>query len=725
MARSWIAVPALLIVCSCGGGGGAPSPSVKANNEEVQGKREEIKAAGEAPADSSSEVLRLLQSMDDLDPEVRWRSEFALGRISPRGIKALAAALKNDNPKVRQAAAFVLGPHGRKAKEAIPALIESLTDKEEPVRVWSAHALGDIDAEDSRVLAALTKSLRDTSTDVRRVLVTVILRIGPKAYGAAATLVDLLQDADAGMRVLTCSALREIGPDAKAAVPALIGRLSDPDLDVRDSAALALMKIGPDGAPALARALKDRDAGVRRTAARILGSFGADSKSVSAELADATKDSDADVQKTAAEAVKKVQNDTGDVPVVRGTSFIEAPDVVNRRNTGYKWAKFGILMNWGLFSSAARAKPGQRAEQLLENEKLPMKEYEQLVWKFRTNGFKPEEWAKLANATGARYLVLPAKSADGFCLWNTKLTDYSSPRLAPGRRDLVGDLAAACEKEGVKFCAYYSLLDRHHPDYRENFPKYVDFAHDQIRELLSSYSVWGIWLDGESAHTLDEWRGGDLITLIRQTKPVAFINDRLGRDTRGTITHIDFYTREPDLGAAALRLQGRPTAWELSQTIGDSGSYSESPDPLKSGERLILDLVETASKGGNFLLQVGPKADGTIPDPIQARLKILGGWLEKNGDSIYDTERSPFNGPIPAGRVTCKGTRLYVFLEEVPRDGIITLPGLKTKVREAWVQDGKRELRVRDAGIQAPDLIEGSPVTVVGIELEGPPEVSR
>jgi len=290
---------------------------------------------------------------------------------------------------------------------------------------------------------------------------------------------------------------------------------------------------------------------------------------------------------------------------------------------------------------------------------------------------------------------------------------------------VVGDLAAACEKEGVKFCAYYSLLDRHHPDYREDFPKYVDFVHGQVKELLSNYPIWGMWFDGESGHTIDEWRGADLITLVRRTKPAAFINDRLGRDTAGTITQIDFYTREPDLGAAALRLQGRPTAWEFGQTFGDSGAYSESPDPLKSAERLILDMVEAASKGGNFLLQVGPKADGSIPEAIQERLKIIGAWLEKNGDSIYDTERSPFNGPLPAGRVTAKGNRLFVFLEEYPKDGIITLPGLKTKVREAWVLDSKLELRMRETGISAPNLTEGSPVTVVGIELEGPPEIAR
>lgn len=725
MGRIRLAVPALMIVCSCGGGGGAPPPSVKSDNEAVQGRRDELKSAGDAPAESSGDVLRLLRAMEDPDPEVRWRAEFALGRVGPKGLKSITAALQNENPKIRSAAAFVLGPQGRKAKDSIPALIEALGDAEAGVRVWSAHALGSIDSEDPRVRSALTKSLRDPSPDVRRTILAVMVALGPRASGAASALADLLQDADAAIRATTCLALGRIGPDAKAAIPALVARLSDPDPEVRDRAAGALAKTGPEGVGPLARALGDRDAGVRRAAASILGSFGSDAKSASAELTDAAKDGDPGVQKAATEALKRIQNDAGDAPVVRGTSFLEAPDVVNRRQAGFKWAKVGLFVHWGLYSVAARAKPGQVAEAVLENDRISSQEYDRLALSFRAEHFKPEEWAKLANETGARYLVLTAKDQDGFCLWNSRLTDYHAARVAGARRDLLGELAAACQKEGVKFCAAYSLLDRHHPDARTNVPAYVDFVHGQIKELLANYPLWGLWFDGESGLTLDEWRAGDLITMIRQMKPAAFVNDRLGAGTRGAMTGVDFYTTEPDLSAATLRLQGRPVAWERRSSFGDSAGYSESPDPLRSGERMILDLVDTVSRGGNFVVNIGPRADGTIPDAIQERMRILGSWLQKNGDSIYDTERSPFGGPLPAGKVSCKGTRLFVFLEQAPRDGLIALPGLKTKVREAWVVDGKRELNVRDAGIQAPDLTEGSPVTVVAIELEGPPEVAR
>jgi len=724
MGRSWIAVPAVLIACSCGGGDAA-APSVKSNSEETQGRREEIKSAGEAAPESSGEVLRLLKSMEDPDAEVRWRSEFALGRVGPRGIKSLIGALRDDKSQIRSTAAYVLGPLGKRAKDAIPALVQALSDPDAGVRVWAAHALGEIDPEDSRASSALTKALRDTSPDVRRVALKAILGLGPVAASAAGALADVLQDSDAGIRSMACDALGRIGPDAKAAIPALVSRLSDPDPDVRDRAARALAKAGPDAVAPVARALGDRDVNVRRSAAAALGLFGADAKGASAELTAASKDEDPSVQNAAADALRQIQADAGDPAMVRGTTFIEAPDVVQRRAAGYKWAKVGLFLHWGLYAVAARAKPGQVAERVLENERLPAVEYDRMASKFGAGNFKPEEWVKLANEAGARYLVLTAKDQDGFCLWNSRLTDFTSVRVSAARRDLVGELSAACEKGGVKFCAAYSLLDRHQRDARENFPAYVDFVHGQIKELLTGYPLWGVWLDGEAAHTADEWRAGDLLTLVRRTKPAAFVNDRLGAGTRGATSGVDFYTTEPELSAASLRLQGRPTAWERRRTFGDSAGYTESRDPLKSGERMILEMVDAASRGGNFGIVVGPRPDGTIPDALRERLKIVGSWLQKNGDSIYDTDRSPFGGPIPAGKVSCKGTRLFVFLEEDPRDGLITLPGLKTKVREAWVLDGKRELKVRDAGIQAPDLIEGSPVTVVGIELEGPPEVGR
>jgi len=717
MTRSLLLSLALVLLVSCGGDAGT---SVKSNTEEKKSRREEMLAIADSPSAASKEVPTLLRAMDDPDPEVRWIAEFGLGRVDARGLKAIADALKDESPKVRWAAAFVLGPMGRKAKPAVPALLNAASDKDPGVRTWAVKALGEIDPFNADTVSTVTRALRDPEPNVRRVALSVVIRLAGAAAGAAPILADVLQDADAGIRARACAAFRQLGSDGKSGTPALIGRLADADADVRFRAAEALSKVGPTAIPPLVRALKERDPRTRRAAAEILGGYGAEAKFTLVDLNETAKDDDAAVAAAATAAIKRIQE--GDA-APKGTSFVDSPGAIQRRAENYRWARFGLLVHAGLPSVPARAKPSQAAELVMENDRMSLVEYETFALKFGMGQFKPAEWAKLANESGARYLVMTAKHHDGFCLWNTKLTTYTSVRSGP-KRDLVSEMAAACEKESVKFGVSYSLLDWYQPAYEKTPARYAEYVQGQVQELLA-LPLWGFWFDGEWGRAKEEFRSDELLTAIRQAKPLALINDRLGRDARGTVTGVDFYTQEPDATVAALKLQGRPTAVEWSTPFGDSAAYNESPDPLKSGERILGEIVDAASKGGNFLLQVGAKSDGTIPEPIQARLKVIGAWLRKNGDAIYDTERSPFNGSLPAGRVTVKGNRLYVFLEELPKDGIITLPGLKTPVREAWVLDGKRELKVRDTGVQAPgDLLPG-PFTVVAIELERAPEVSK
>jgi alpha-L-fucosidase len=707
----------LLLLVSCGGDAGT---SVKSTSEEKKSRREELLAIADAPSEASREVPALLRAMDDPDAEVRWIAEFGLGRVDARGVKAIADALGDESPKVRWAAAYVLGPMGRKAKSALPALLHAAGDKEAAVRTWAVKALVDIDPFNSDSVAAVTRALRDPEPNVRRVALSGVIRLSGAAAGAAPILADVLQDSDAGIRARACMAFRQLASDGKAGTPALIGRLSDADPEVRFRAAEALARIGPSALPPLARALKERDPRTRKAAAEILGSYGAEAKSSVVDLAETAKDDEAAVRDAATAAIKRIQEGDG---APKGSSFVDSPGTIQRRSENYRWARFGLLVHAGLSAVPARAKPGQAAELVMENDRMSLVEYETFALKFGMEKFKPEQWAKLANDSGARYLVMAAKHHDGYCLWNTKLTSFTSLRSGP-KRDLVSEMAAACEKEAVKFGVYYSLLDWYQPAYEKNAARYAEHVQAQVRELVA-FPLWGFWFDGEWGRSREEFRGDELLTAIRQAQPLAVLNDRLGRDARAAITGVDFYTQEPDATLAALKLQGRPTAVEWSTPFGDSWAYNESPDPLKSGERILGEIVDAASKGGNFLLQIGAKPDGTIPEPFQARLKVIGAWLRKNGDAIYDTERSPFGGPLPAGRVTVKGNRLFVFLEELPKDGLITLPGLRTPVREAWVLDGKRELKVRDTGVQGPgDLLPG-PFTVVAIELERAPEVSR
>jgi alpha-L-fucosidase len=706
---------------SCSGGGGGTTPSVRSNSEEVKSRRDEIQALADVPADASKEVPTLLRTMSDSDPQLRWLAEFALGRVDERGIKALVQALRDDSVKIRQSAAFVLGPMGKKARSAISALLSAASDQETGVRVWALSALGDIHPGHPDVVRVVVRTLRDPEPDVRRVALSIVIRLGPAATGASPVLMDVLQDADAGIRAMACTAFRQLASDGKSGIPALIGRLSDVDQEVRVRAAEALTRIGTSAQDPLVRALKDRDPRTRRGAAEVLGSYGGEAKSVLVDLTEAAKDEEAAVRDAAAASIKKIQE--GDT-AAKGSSYVDTPGAVQRRSEEYKWAKFGLLVHAGLPSVPARSKPGQSAELVLANDRIPLVEYEQFAAKLGMANFKPQDWAKLANESGARYLVMTAKHHDGFCLWNTKLTTFNAARSGP-KRDVVGELAAACQKENVKFGIYYSMLDWYQPTYERKLPQYVEFLHGQVKELLAAYPLWGLWFDGEWGHSKDEWRSDELVAAIRQAKPVALLNDRLGRDTRATIAGVDFYTQDPEAPVATLKLQGRPTTVESSLGFGRSWAYTESPDPLKSGERILGEIVDAVSKGGNFLLQIGTRPDGNIPEAFQARLKVIGSWLRRNGDAIYDTERSPFNGPLPAGRVTVKNNRLYVFLEELPKDGLIVLPGLKTPIREAWVLDGRRELKVRDNGVDAPgDLLPG-PFTVVAIELERAPEVTK
>ncbi len=634
----------------------------------------------------------LLLLMAHPDPEVRWRAEFALGRAGAGAVPALVEALKDKDVEQRRHAAYVLGPLGKKARAAAPALVRALQDADAGVRVWASKSLGDVDPESPESVAAFAAALGDADADVRRVTITNLIKIGPKGKAAIPALVEVLKDPDPGIRWRACIALRQNGPDAAPAAPALAALLKDPDLDVRSRAAQALVRIGPAAAPAVRPALEDPDEHVRGVAARILQRF----------------------------------EETARPAAVAGPAVQEPPGAAAERARWYNEAKFGMFIHWGLYAVPARARPGTLSEWIMNNEKIPVPEYEKFAGGFTAERFDAREWARIARDAGMRYLVLTAKHHDGFCLWDTKLTGFNAARFAPARRDVVRELSAACEALGLKFCAYYSMLDWHHPDYAADFPRYVDWMLRHLEELLTRCPVWGMWFDGEWGHMKDEWRGNEIIAMIRRIRPLAFINDRLGRETRGTIAGVDFYTKEQEIPPAALRLQNRPVAWETCQTFGYSWGYNESPDPLKSGERVIEQLVDVASKGGNFLLNVGPRPDGTIPEPLVERMKVIGRWMRKNGEAIYGTERSPFGGPIPAGRVTAKGNTLYVFLEDLPREGI-ALPRLATRVvRARVIEDGAPLAVARKDGtwiVAAPAKLLDPTFTVVAVELDGPPEV--
>lgn len=651
-------------------------------------------ADGIAPA----VVPLLLDALLDKDPEVRWRAEFAIGRLGPRAVPKLIEALASNRPSLRRTAAMMLGPIGPKARSAVPALLQAAKDEDRFIRVWSVKALGDIGFDDSaapQVLAQLAKTLRDPDLDVRRVSTVAAIGLGPRAKPLLPSLIEALRDRDAGIRWRTGIALRQMGSDAADAVPALVAALSDADADVRLRAAQALGRIG---APAEAPlrdllAAETTNAAAKKFAAEVLAALG-----------------------------------TPDQPASQSPPEQSEEELKDRaaRAAWFNEAKFGIFIHWGLYSTLARARPGQLSEWVMDNEKIPLNKYEPLAEKFTAEKFDPAAWVETFKATGARYVVLTSKHHDGFCLWDSKLSPYNSVRFAAAKRDIVGDLAAACERGGLKFSVYHSLLDWHHPDFAKDHPRYVDHLHGQIRELLTGYPISGLWFDGEWTHSQAEWRGQEIVAMSRQLRPLAVLNDRLGRDTRSRITTVDYYTKEQEIPPSALKLANRPVAWETCQTFGYSWGYNESLDPLKSGERIIEQLVDVASKGGNFLLNIGPRPDGVIPPAFTERMKIVGRFLQHNGEAIYGAQRSPFPAPLPAGRVTAKGNRLYIFLDNLPSTAM-ALPGLKNKVHKAWVLEGGETLSVANGPtgptVASPTRLSPLPFTVVALELDSEPAV--
>jgi len=335
-------------------------------------------------------------------------------------------------------------------------------------------------------------------------------------------------------------------------------------------------------------------------------------------------------------------------------------------------AKFGMFIHWGIYSIPARG------EWVMYNEKIPVEKYEPFAKQFDPTGFNAGEWAKLAKSAGMKYVVITSKHHDGFSLFDSKLTDYKATNT-PGGKDYLKLLSHACAKENLPLGFYYSLLDWHHPDYRGDFPAYLDYAFGQIRELCTGYGKLAVlWFDGGWEHSAADWKADDLVKMIRRSQPGIVINDRSGIPA-------DYSTPEQTIPGRGMG--SRP--WETCMTINGSWGYNAGDQSYKSTDDLIRILVDVVSKGGNLLLNVGPRADGTIQPEFVERLKAVGEWLKANGESIYGTEGGPF-APQPWGRCTVKRvdkgrTYLYFHLFGIPESGTVEIRGLGSKVWRAWM----------------------------------------
>lgn len=423
-----------------------------------------------------------------------------------------------------------------------------------------------------------------------------------------------------------------------------------------------------------------------------------------------------------------------------------------KRMQWYVEARFGMFLHWGLYSIPARG------EWMRSFEKLTDEEYERYFREFDPVDYDPKKWAKAAKEAGMRYMVLTAKHHDGFCLFDSRYTDFKATNTKCGR-DLIKEFVEAVRAEGLKVGLYYSLLDWHHEDYPHfsdgahpmyhnpaytdegrEWERYVEYLHNQVRELCTNYGKIDIlWFDysfGE--YSGEKWEATKLVNMVRELQPGVIIDNRLEVSGAGLGSlasgnplpyHGDFVSPEQIIPQEGIRdVNGDPLIWEACFTVNDSWGYNLRDKYFKPAPMLIKKLVECVSKGGNMLLNVGPDAKGNFPEESAVILKEVGKWMEKNKESIYGCGISDMPRP-DFGRITQKGNKLYYHIFDntigpVPLIGIekkdvkkirLISAGAEVPVADNWVSNNYPDITFADLG---PNPVLPDPIdTVLEVEL--------
>ncbi|MCJ7582717.1 MAG: alpha-L-fucosidase [Candidatus Aminicenantes bacterium] len=422
----------------------------------------------------------------------------------------------------------------------------------------------------------------------------------------------------------------------------------------------------------------------------------------------------------------------------------ETREQFDARMAWWREARFGLFLHWGLYAIPAGEWEGEtnHAEWILTTAQIPVDQYETFAPHFNPVKFDAAEWVRMAKDAGMKYIVITSKHHDGFSLFDSKVSDYDVMDSTPFKRDILKELADECRKEGLKMCWYHSIMDWHHPDYLprrgwENrsaegadFDRYVDYMKAQVKELVTNYGdIAVLWFDGEWESTWVPERGKDLYDFVRALAPDIIINNRVGKGRAGMAGTYDPETAMGDFGTPEQEIPatGLGYDWETCMTMNDHWGYNKNDDNWKSKEDLIQKLVDIASKGGNFLLNVGPTAEGLFPQPSIDRLKAIGEWMRVYGDSIYGTTASLFSS-LEWGRSTTKGNKLYLHVFDWPQDGILEVPGLISQAKKVYLlDDQEQELSAisKDGSVKitVPKLAPNPIVSVIVLEFASPPEV--
>jgi alpha-L-fucosidase len=412
--------------------------------------------------------------------------------------------------------------------------------------------------------------------------------------------------------------------------------------------------------------------------------------------------------------------------------------------------RFGMFIHWGLYAIPAGEYQGQRhkgiGEWIMNTARIPREEYETFASQFNPQAYDADAWVRMAKYAGMKYIVITSKHHDGFCLFDASNTAYDVVDGTPYGRDLLKALSEACRRHGVKFCTYYSIMDWHHPAQLpakldngrpvwnptrvedDQKAAYTQYMKKHLHALVTEYKTHVLWFDGEWPKWWTNADGQELYRWLLELNPRLIVNNRVGAGRTGMSGFTKDGSFAGDFGTPEQEIPhtGVDSDWESCMTMNDTWGYKSFDHNWKSTETLIRNLVDIASKGGNYLLNIGPKADGTFPQASVERLRGIGDWMAVNGESLYGTQAALFRPEW--GRVTRKQGTLYLHVFDWPEDGKLTIPALGNPLRRvSLLAQPEAPLKIDTADdkwtIRVPKKAVCVVDTVIAVDVSGMPEL--